>query len=74
MGEGDRHLALRIRQHRTNLRAIAFGRGEWAEEIAAVNGPLAISFAPQINSFNGFERVELQLHDWKSPESAADKG
>lgn len=74
MGEGDRHLALRIRQHRTNLRAIAFGRGEWAEEIAAVNGPLAISFAPQINSFNGFERVELQLHDWKSPEHAAGKG
>ncbi|MEZ6126962.1 MAG: single-stranded-DNA-specific exonuclease RecJ [Planctomycetaceae bacterium] len=69
MGKGDRHLALRLRQHRTSLRAVAFGRAEWAEEIAALNGPLAVSFAPQINSFNGFERVELQLHDWHGPEA-----
>ncbi|MCA9050794.1 MAG: single-stranded-DNA-specific exonuclease RecJ [Planctomycetaceae bacterium] len=68
MGDGDRHLQLRIRQHRTRLRAIAFGRGEWAQEIAAATGPLSISFAPQINSFNGYERVELQLHDWKIPD------
>ena len=67
MGEGDRHLALKVCQHRTRLRAVAFGRGEWAEEIAAVNGPLSISFAPQINSYRGFESVELQLHDWHPP-------
>ena len=65
MGEGDRHLAIKVRQNQTNMRAVAFGRGEWAEEIAAVKGPLSISYAPQINSFRGFERVELQLHDWK---------
>lgn len=65
MGKGDHHLALRVRQHRTQLRAVAFGRGEWAEEIAEAGSPLAISYAPQINSFNGYERVELQLHDWK---------
>ena len=69
MGEGDRHLALRVAQHRTKLRAVAFGRGEWAEEIAAVDGPLSISFAPQINSYRGFENVELQLHDWHPPET-----
>ncbi|MEQ9411321.1 MAG: single-stranded-DNA-specific exonuclease RecJ [Fuerstiella sp.] len=70
MGEGDRHLALKVRQHRTNLRAVAFGRGEWAEEIAAVGGPVSISFAPQINSFRGFDRVELLLHDWQPPSEA----
>jgi len=69
MGEGAQHLALRLQQHNTKLRAIAFGRGEWAAEIAAVAGPLAISFAPQINSFRGYESVELQLHDWKPPEA-----
>jgi single-stranded-DNA-specific exonuclease len=69
MGEGNRHLSLKVRQHRTNLRAVAFGRGEWAEEIAAVKGPLAISFAPHINSYRGYESVQLQLHDWKAPES-----
>ena len=68
MGEGDRHLALKLRQHSTNLRAVAFGRGEWAQDMAAVKGPLSISFAPQINSFRGYDRVELQLHDWKPPE------
>jgi len=68
MGEGDRHLSVRLKQHQTNLRAVAFGRGEWAAEMAAVKGPLAVSFVPQINSFRGYERVELQLHDWKTPE------
>jgi len=53
------------------MRAVAFGRGEWAEEIAAVNGPLLVSFAPVINSFRGFEKVELRLIDWKSAEQAA---
>lgn len=68
MGEGDRHLSVRIKQHKTALRAVAFGRGEWAAEMASVQGPLAVSFVPQINSFRGFDRVELQLHDWKLPE------
>ncbi len=65
MGEGDRHLAVRLKQNRTAMRAIAFGRGEWAEELKAVDGPLSVSFAPTINSFGGFDRVELQLIDWK---------
>ena len=67
MGEGDRHLSLRVKHHSTVLRAVAFGRGEWASEIAAVSGPLSISFAPVINSFNGYDRVELHLIDWNVP-------
>ncbi len=65
MGEGDRHLDLRLRQHNVKLRAIAFGRGEWAEEIAAVNGPIAIGFTAAINRFMGRESVELKLEDWQ---------
>jgi len=64
MGEGERHLSLRVRQYGTTLRAIAFGRGEWADEIAAAPGTLAISFAPGINRYRGQENVELQLVDW----------
>jgi len=71
MGESGRHVAIKVKQNRTSLRAVAFGRGEWADEIAAVAGPLAVSFAPQLNSWNGFERVELQLHDWKPVPTAA---
>ena len=33
MGEGGRHLNIHVRQFGTRIRAIAFGRGEWAEEL-----------------------------------------
>ncbi len=65
MGEGDRHLSVRFRQNRTTLRAVAFGRAEWAAELQSAAAPLSVSFAPVINAFGGFERVELQLIDWK---------
>lgn len=66
MGEGERHLSLRIKQHGAVMRAVAFGRGEWADEIAAQQGTLSISFAPVINNFQGRANVELQLIDWRS--------
>ncbi len=65
MGEGERHLSLKIKQYNRTLRAIAFGRGEWADEMAAVDGPLNITFAPTLNNFRGYETVELQLIDWQ---------
>lgn len=66
MGEGDRHLDLRVCQFGTTLRAVAFGRGEWADEIAAADGPVSIGFAPCINRFRGQENVELRLIDWQA--------
>lgn len=69
MGEGERHLSLRVKQMGAVMRAVAFGRGEWADEIAAVNGPISISFAPGINRYRGNETVELQLIDWRPAES-----
>ncbi len=65
MGEGERHLDLRVRHYGKVMRAIAFGRGEWADEIAAVAGPISISFAASINHFRGQSNVELQLLDWQ---------
>lgn len=70
MGEGDRHLNVQFRQNGTQLRAIAFGRGEWAEELNQLGGPVTISFEPMINSFRGRESVELRLLDWKAHEPA----
>ncbi len=65
MGEGGRHLSIRVRQHGTTLRAIAFGRGEWAEELAQLTRPFQISFVPVNSEFRGVSRTELQLVDWK---------
>ncbi len=66
-GGGDRHLQLKVRQQNKVLRAVAFGRAEWAEEIAAMGDvPLSLCFQPQMNEFRGFETVELHLVDWKT--------
>jgi single-stranded-DNA-specific exonuclease len=65
MGEGERHLDLRVRHYGKVMRAVAFGRGEWANEIGAVKGPFSISFAANINRFRGQANVELQLLDWQ---------
>jgi single-stranded-DNA-specific exonuclease len=69
MGEGERHLSLRVRHHNTTLRAIAFSKADWADQIAELGRPFSISFAPCINRFRGTESVELQLIDWR-PEAA----
>lgn len=65
MGEGERHLSLMLRQQSTSLRAIAFGRGEWADELAALDGPFDVCFQPSINRFRGQESVQLQLMDFR---------
>ena len=65
MGEGERHLDLRVKHYGKVMRAIAFGRGEWADEIAAVEGPISITYAANINRFRGQQNVELQLLDWQ---------
>jgi single-stranded-DNA-specific exonuclease len=71
MGEGDRHLSLRVRQFGRVMRAVAFGRGEWADEIAAVDGPISISYTAIINTYRGMNRVELHLIDWNAEGTAS---
>ncbi|MBB01375.1 MAG: single-stranded-DNA-specific exonuclease RecJ [Rubinisphaera brasiliensis] len=66
MGEGGRHLSLQVRQFGHSMRAVAFGRGDWAEQLAACEGTLALCFKPNINEFRGRRNVELQLIDWKT--------
>ncbi|MHC4176817.1 MAG: single-stranded-DNA-specific exonuclease RecJ [Planctomycetota bacterium] len=65
IGSGGRHLSLKLSQHDVTLRAVAFGGGEWAEELAAVDRPLDVAFRPVINTFRGRRSVELHLVDWR---------
>ena len=71
MGEGERHLSLQVRHFGVTMRGIAFGKGEWADEIAAVNGPISICFQPTINRFRGRESVEFHLIDWQPTPTAS---
>lgn len=65
MGGGERHLSLKLSQHGVALRGVAFGGGEWAEELSAAEGPLAVAFRPVINEFRGRRSVELHVADWR---------
>jgi len=72
MGEGERHLSIFVRQYGQKMRGIAFGKGEWADEMVKHNGKMSICFQPTINRFQGRESVEFQLIDWQpEPETAA---
>ncbi|GAB6164564.1 single-stranded-DNA-specific exonuclease RecJ [Thermostilla marina] len=68
IGKSGRHLSMRIRQHDTNFRAVAFGAADRLEELEASTGPFDIAFRPAINDFRGYQRVELQLVDWRPSE------
>ncbi len=65
MGEGERHLSLMVKQYGAALRGVAFGKGDWADEMTQVNGPLSLCLQPVINRFRGEEKVEFHLLDWK---------
>lgn len=65
IGGGGRHLAVKLAQQGVVLRAVAFGGGDWADELDKQPGPMAVAFRPVINDFKGYRRVELQLSDWR---------
>ena len=71
MGGGGRHLSLKLEQHGVKMRAVAFGHGDWADELAQIDGPLAVAFQPIINDFRGQRKVELHLSDWRAAEVPA---
>ena len=64
MGKEGNHLDLRLAQHGVTLRAVAFGAGDWADDLAEA-GPIDIAFRPKINVFGGRQSVQLHLEDWR---------
>jgi single-stranded-DNA-specific exonuclease len=65
IGNGERHLSLKLKQYGVSMRAVAFGLGEAADEIAQVDGDLDIAFKPVINDYRGRRSVEMHLVDWR---------
>ncbi len=74
MGNGDRHLSLKLVHHGVRLRAVAFGKGEWADELKDVEGPLDLVHRPVINEYRGRRNVELHLVDWRLAQSTVATG
>ena len=69
MGKGERHVTLSLKQHGITLRAVAFNRPEWVAQLTMLDQPIEIAYRPVINEFRGRRSVELQLADWRLPES-----
>ena len=67
MGEGERHLSISVRQFGETMRGVAFGKGDWADDMKNA-GRISICFQPTINRFKGRESVEFQLMDWHPSE------
>lgn len=68
MGAGERHLSLKLQQGPTNVRAVAFSKAEWAEELEKTPGLIDIAYRPVINEFRGIRKVEVHLVDWRPTE------
>lgn len=71
MGGGDRHLSAMFSQHGVKLRAVAFGQGDWAEQLDQHEGQVDIVYQPMINEFRGRRSVEIRLVDWRPAEQFA---
>ncbi len=65
IGGGERHLSAKLVHHHTTMRAVAFGHGDWADELAQLGAPLDVAYRPVINDFRGRQSVEIQLVDWR---------
>jgi single-stranded-DNA-specific exonuclease len=66
IGSGGHHLALKLTQYGVTFRAVAFGGGDWIDELAVLDGPIDIAFRPVINRYRGRHNVELHLVDWRA--------
>ena len=65
IGGGERHLAFRVRQEGKDLRAVAFGMGDRAEELMSQGGQFCAVFTPCLNEWQGYRSVELQIKDFR---------
>ncbi len=69
MGTEGRHLSMRLAQHDSQIRAVAFGKSDWIGDLANTDALYDFAFRPVINEFRGFRSVELQLIDFRLSES-----
>lgn len=65
IGKNDRHLSFQLEQHGQKIRGVAFGRGDWFEELEKLDGEIDVAYRPMINEFKGMRRAEIQLVDWR---------
>ena len=56
------------------MRAVAFGCGDWEPDLCRASGPLSVAFQPVINRWRGQAKVEMHLADWREENGEAAVG
>lgn len=65
IGQSGKTLQLRLEQHGTTIRGVAFGGGEWLPHLPAPGEPFHVAFRPKINEFRGRRTAEVEVIDWR---------
>ena len=64
VGRNQNHLIFRVRQGKTEFKAIAFGRGKDRDELSRAQ-KVSLAYTPRLNFFNGRMSIELHVKDIK---------
>jgi single-stranded-DNA-specific exonuclease len=65
VGGGERHLSFRVRQQGRDLKAIAFGMADRADELLSDGGRCCLAFTPRLNEWQGRRSVDLEVRDFR---------
>lgn len=65
VGGGERHLSFRVRQGRTEMKAIAWSMADRRDELLSDSGRCCLAFTPKLNEWNGRISVDLEVRDFQ---------
>jgi single-stranded-DNA-specific exonuclease len=66
VGQGERHLSFRVKQHGVILKAIAFNMGDRAAELMSAQGQCFLVFTPKRNDWMGRSSIDLEVADFQA--------
>jgi single-stranded-DNA-specific exonuclease len=64
-GEVQKHVALRVQQGSTKIRAVAFNMADRLEDLMSQQGRCSLAFRPSVNEWQGNRKIEIQIIDFK---------
>jgi single-stranded-DNA-specific exonuclease len=74
VGNGERHLVFRVRQEGKEMKAVAFGMADRADELMSQQGKIAMVFTPRLNEWQGYRSTELEVKDFRAGDEVALEG
>ena len=64
VGRDRNHLIFRVRQGKSEFKAVAFGQGAALDAVGRAS-QLALAFTPRLSFYNGMSSIELHVKDIK---------